>query len=155
MGRPIGQLPGTGGVCEKSPGTTLFTQKSRMARRVEIAAGGSADWSTPVRVDDAQLQAAYEGLFSVRLAVDGTSHYLKMRIVGVDEMENEFTSETGKWAGIGGKVPMLLNYMSTDLAAKAAGRTHHLRRLPRGGRRDRDPLALDESFRGSAVERLI
>lgn len=127
-----------------------------MAKRVEIAAGGSADWSTPVRVDGAQLQAAYEGLFSVRLAVDGSPHYLKMRIVGVDEMDNDgevpsgfgalefqdedgefirgrsdwfradgrdqgtwtFTSGTGKWEGIGGKVPMLLNYMSTDLEAK-------------------------------------
>jgi hypothetical protein len=125
------------------------------SQRVEVAAGGSADWSTPVRVDEAQLQAPYEGIFSVRLAVGGTSHYLKMRIIGVDEMDNEgevpsgfgalefqdedgdyirgrtdwfradgadqgtwtFNSGTGKWAGINGKIPMLLNYMADDLAA--------------------------------------
>jgi hypothetical protein len=60
------------------------------AQRVDIAAGGSADWSTPVRIDDSTLQASYQGIFMVRLSVDGgESHYLKMRIVGVDEMDND------------------------------------------------------------------
>ncbi|MHA6795612.1 hypothetical protein ACVGVM_19140 [Pseudonocardia bannensis] len=60
------------------------------AQHVEIAAGGNADWSTPVRVDDSLLQASYQGIFMVRFAfADGRSHYLKMRIVGVDEMDND------------------------------------------------------------------
>jgi hypothetical protein len=59
-------------------------------QRVEIAVGGSADWSTPVRVDEETLQAAYHGSFMARFAFpDGRSHYLKMRIVGVDEMGND------------------------------------------------------------------
>jgi hypothetical protein len=56
---------------------------------VTIASGGHADWSTPVRIDDAQLQASYQGIFVCRFSFESAgSHYLKMRIVGVDEMDN-------------------------------------------------------------------
>ncbi|WP_214371230.1 hypothetical protein [Pseudonocardia sp. H11422] len=59
-------------------------------QRVEITAGGNADWSTPVRVDESMLQGSYQGIFMARFAfADGRAHYLKMRIVGVDEMDND------------------------------------------------------------------
>ncbi|MEV1290454.1 hypothetical protein [Micromonospora sp. NPDC049679] len=60
------------------------------SQRVEIASGGHADWSTPVRVDESILQGSYQGIFMCRFTFEGgAAHYLKMRIIGVDEMDND------------------------------------------------------------------
>lgn len=59
-------------------------------KQMELLVGGSADWGTPVRFDEATLKAQYEARMMARMAVAGSrAYYLKLRIVGVDDMDNE------------------------------------------------------------------
>ncbi len=77
--------------------------------QVEILVGGSADWGAPVRSDEATLKTQYEAYMMARIAVlDGDTHYLKLRIVGIDEIDAdgevpagwgalEFQDHDGDW----------------------------------------------------------
>jgi hypothetical protein len=59
------------------------------AHRVEVLTGGSAQWGTPVRCDDDKLQTAYEASLMNRFTLgNGQVHYLRLRIVGIDEIDN-------------------------------------------------------------------
>jgi hypothetical protein len=60
------------------------------ARPVRVMIGGSADWGQPVRYDGTTLKTWYEAYLMGRFEIgDGDMHYLKLRIVGIDEIDNE------------------------------------------------------------------
>jgi hypothetical protein len=58
--------------------------------KLEITVGGIADMATPMRVDENLSRGVYEGFFMCKLTVAGGSpHYLKLRVVGSDDFDNE------------------------------------------------------------------
>lgn len=57
---------------------------------VRAMIGGSANWGQPVRFDDSTLKTWYEAFLMGRFELgDGEMHYLKLRIVGIDEIDND------------------------------------------------------------------
>lgn len=59
-------------------------------RNVQVMAGGSADWGAPVRFDEQTMKTWYEAYLMNRFEFDdGRVQYLKLRIVGIDEIDND------------------------------------------------------------------
>ncbi|MCW2952997.1 MAG: hypothetical protein JWQ48_2167 [Conexibacter sp.] len=59
-------------------------------QHVEVLTGGNAQWGTPVRCDETKLQTAYEAALMNRFTLaNGQVHYLRLRIVGIDEIDND------------------------------------------------------------------
>lgn len=60
------------------------------ARTVHVLVGGSADWGTPVRASDELLKTWYEAYLMAKFEFeDRQVHYFKLRIVGIDEIDND------------------------------------------------------------------
>src|SRR4051794_37913714 len=87
---PIGQLRGPEAGAITAP-SRKRQSGSRMAQgKLEITVGGIADMATPMRVDENLSRGVYEGFFMCKLTVAGGSpHYLKLRVVGSDDFDNE------------------------------------------------------------------
>jgi hypothetical protein len=57
---------------------------------------GSAVWAAPVRVGEDTLRTPYQAALMNRFTFeDGTSHYLKLHMVGIDEINNRGMVTTG------------------------------------------------------------
>ena len=70
------------------------------AQRVEILTGGSADWGAPVRFDEETLKTWYEAYLMNRFTfADGQVHHLKLRIVGIDVIDNDGEVPSG-WGSL-------------------------------------------------------
>lgn len=71
-----------------------------MGVAVNVIVGGSADWGAPVRSSEDLLRTWYEAYLMGRFEfADGERHYLKLRIVGIDEIDNEGEVPSG-WGSL-------------------------------------------------------
>jgi hypothetical protein len=71
--------------------------------RVRLAGGGTANWSTPVRVSDTTWRATYETLSVHRYTLeDGRRIHSRTRYQGVDDVDGrgEFTGGFGSFEGV-------------------------------------------------------
>ncbi len=58
------------------------------AQDVEVFVGGSAVWNTPVRLG-AEIRTAFDASLMTRLTFpDGSAHYLKLHMIGVDVLDH-------------------------------------------------------------------
>ncbi|MGH2970258.1 MAG: hypothetical protein ACRDK0_14540 [Solirubrobacteraceae bacterium] len=70
------------------------------AQNIEIMCGGSADWGAPVRASATLSKTWYEAYLMNRFALeDGSVHYLKLRIVGIDEIDEDGEVPSG-WGSL-------------------------------------------------------
>jgi hypothetical protein len=60
------------------------------SERVTFTAAGTAEWSAPARDSATQSQVLYHSRFMGRLTrADGTEHYLKINVLGMDVITDE------------------------------------------------------------------
>jgi hypothetical protein len=66
------------------------------AQKVDIFVAGSAIWATPVRLGPDTLRTPYQASLMNRFCfADGQVHYLKLHMIGIDEINNEGMVVTG------------------------------------------------------------
>jgi hypothetical protein len=66
------------------------------AQKIEVFMAGSAVWASPARVAENTLRTPYQASLMNRFTFeDGQAHYLKLHMIGVDEIDNEGTVVTG------------------------------------------------------------
>ena len=68
--------------------------------RVKALVGGSADWALPVRCGESMLRCTYEAYLMGRFVLDDDqTHYLKLRIAGVDDIDADGEVPSG-WGSL-------------------------------------------------------
>jgi hypothetical protein len=66
------------------------------AQAVEILTGGSAVWGDPVRLDETIQRTPFQASLMNRFTfADGQVHYLKLSMIGIDEVDNDGEVPTG------------------------------------------------------------
>jgi hypothetical protein len=64
---------------------------------VEVLTGGSAEWGNPVRLDgDIQRAPFVASLMNRFTFADGRVHYLKLHMIGMDEVDNDGAVPRGR-----------------------------------------------------------
>ncbi|MCW2953001.1 MAG: hypothetical protein JWQ48_2171 [Conexibacter sp.] len=66
------------------------------AQAVEVLTGGSAEWGNPVRLDKEIQRTPFVASLMNRFTFDdGRVHYLKLHMIGIDEVDNDGEVPTG------------------------------------------------------------
>lgn len=66
------------------------------AQDVEVFIAGSAVWNTPVKLSDEEIRTAYDASLMTRLTFpDGSVHYLKLHMIGIDVLDGTGAVQTG------------------------------------------------------------
>lgn len=67
------------------------------AQAVEVLTGGSAEWGEPVRLNDEIQRTPFQASLMNRFTLgNGEVHFLKLSMVGIDEVDNDGEVPTGQ-----------------------------------------------------------